>query len=85
MAMAMMAISAPFGSGALGVRSKVRPPMFLTVRYAATGDNTSLPLDSAKFDKKRFRHDWTRSDNYNRKGFGHKKETLELMNSQYTS
>ncbi|XP_078171654.1 4-hydroxy-3-methylbut-2-enyl diphosphate reductase, chloroplastic-like isoform X2 [Carex rostrata] len=92
-----MAISALLGSdrfisGALGQRavigvwSKVRPPM--TVRYAATGDsfsNESFPLDSAEFDKKKFRYDFTRSDNYNKKGFGHKKETLELMNNIYTS
>jgi 4-hydroxy-3-methylbut-2-en-1-yl diphosphate reductase len=37
------------------------------------------------FDKKAFRHNLTRSDNYNRKGFGHKKETLELMSQEYTS
>ncbi|KAG6508723.1 hypothetical protein ZIOFF_034103 [Zingiber officinale] len=37
------------------------------------------------FDKKAFRHNLTRSDNYNRRGFGHKKETLELMNQEYTS
>ncbi|RZS01246.1 hypothetical protein BHM03_00031058, partial [Ensete ventricosum] len=37
------------------------------------------------FDKKAFRHTLTRSDNYNRRGFGHKKETLELMNQEYTS
>ena len=37
------------------------------------------------FDKKAFRHNLTRSEKYNRRGFGHKKETLELMNQQYTS
>jgi 4-hydroxy-3-methylbut-2-enyl diphosphate reductase len=37
------------------------------------------------FDKKAFRHNLTRSDNYNRKGFGYKKETLELMSQEYTS
>jgi len=60
----------------------------MIVRCAATGESSStasLPLDSAEFDKKQFRHNLTRSDNYNRKGFGHKKETLELMNSEYTS
>lgn len=76
-------------SPATGVRSSttgVRSPMI--VRCAATGESSStasLPLDSAEFDKKQFRHNLTRSDNYNRKGFGHKKETLELMNSEYTS
>ena len=34
------------------------------------------------FDKKAFRHNLTRSDNYNRKGFGYKKETLELMSQE---
>ncbi|KAK8963023.1 hypothetical protein KSP40_PGU018515 [Platanthera guangdongensis] len=63
-------------------------PSFLAVRCAATGDgelgSTSTTLDPY-FDKKAFRHNLTRSDNYNRKGFGHKKETLELMDREYTS
>lgn len=46
----------------------------------STGDS-----DGADFDAKVFRHNLTRSENYNRKGFGHKKETLELMNQEYTS
>ncbi|CAI8618513.1 unnamed protein product [Vicia faba] len=37
------------------------------------------------FDPKLFRKNLTRSDNYNRKGFGHKEETLKLMNREYTS
>nr|AFK35191.1 unknown [Lotus japonicus] len=37
------------------------------------------------FDAKVFRKNLTRSANYNRKGFGHKEETLELMNREYTS
>ncbi|KAD4179157.1 hypothetical protein E3N88_27748 [Mikania micrantha] len=40
---------------------------------------------SSDFDAKVFRHNLTRSDNYNRKGFGHKKETLELMSQEYMS
>nr|AER00471.1 1-hydroxy-2-methyl-2-(E)-butenyl 4-diphosphate reductase [Tanacetum parthenium] len=51
----------------------------LSVRCSA-GDST--PTD---FDAKVFRHNLTRSENYNRKGFGHKKETMELMNQEYTS
>ncbi|KAH9695963.1 4-hydroxy-3-methylbut-2-enyl diphosphate reductase [Citrus sinensis] len=39
----------------------------------------------AEFDAKLFRHNLMRSDNYNRRGFGHKEETMELMNQQYTS
>ncbi|KAJ4755756.1 hypothetical protein LUZ62_090161 [Rhynchospora pubera] len=94
-----MAISAQFGLGrftsgllappSTGVRAptpSVRPQ--LSFRCAASGEsssNGSASLDSAEFDKKQFRHNLTRSDNYNRKGFGHKKETLELMNREYTS
>ncbi|KAJ4762586.1 hypothetical protein LUZ62_072961 [Rhynchospora pubera] len=94
-----MAISAQFGLGrftsgllappSTGVRAptpSVRPQ--LSFRCAAAGEsssNGSASLDSAEFDKKQFRHNLTRSDNYNRKGFGHKKETLELMNREYTS
>nr|GEY19023.1 4-hydroxy-3-methylbut-2-enyl diphosphate reductase, chloroplastic-like [Tanacetum cinerariifolium] len=51
----------------------------LSVRCSA-GDST--PTD---FDAKVFRHNLTRSENYNRKGFGHKKETMELMNQEYTN
>jgi 4-hydroxy-3-methylbut-2-enyl diphosphate reductase len=51
---------------------------------AASSLSASASLD-ADFDKKQFRHNLTRSDNYNRKGFGHKKETLELMSQEYTS
>ncbi|KAL9231620.1 hypothetical protein vseg_006822 [Gypsophila vaccaria] len=39
----------------------------------------------SEFDPKKFRHNLTRSDNYNRKGFGRKQETLQLMNREYTS
>ncbi|KAJ1697197.1 hypothetical protein LUZ63_005709 [Rhynchospora breviuscula] len=94
-----MAISAQFGLGRFtsgllappttGVRTStplVRPQ--LSFRCAAAGEsssNGSASMDSAEFDKKQFRHNLTRSDNYNRKGFGHKKETLELMDREYTS
>nr|QEJ80893.1 4-hydroxy-3-methylbut-2-en-1-yl diphosphate reductase [Andrographis paniculata] len=37
------------------------------------------------FDAKGFRHNLTRSKNYNRKGFGHKEATLEQMSQDYTS
>ncbi|KMZ56018.1 4-hydroxy-3-methylbut-2-enyl diphosphate reductase [Zostera marina] len=40
---------------------------------------------SSNLDTKLFRHNLTRSENYNRKGFGRKKETLELINHEYTS
>nr|ABY57296.1 IPP/DMAPP synthase [Artemisia annua] len=52
----------------------------LTVRCSG-GDTSS----STQFDAKVSRHNLTRSENYNRKGFGHKKETLELMSQEYFS
>ncbi|KAF3779004.1 4-hydroxy-3-methylbut-2-enyl diphosphate reductase [Nymphaea thermarum] len=39
----------------------------------------------AEFDAKVFRKNLTRSKNYNRKGFGLKEETMELMNKEYMS
>ncbi|MFS7998754.1 putative 4-hydroxy-3-methylbut-2-enyl diphosphate reductase [Helianthus anomalus] len=54
----------------------------LSIR-CSTGD--SLITGDDEFDAKVFRHKLTRSDNYNRKGFGHKEETLEIMNQEYTS
>ncbi|KVI01963.1 LytB protein [Cynara cardunculus var. scolymus] len=57
----------------------------LSLRCSA--EELSLPSMAVgfDFDAKVFRHNLTRSENYNRKGFGHKKETLELMNQEYTS
>ncbi|KAG8634883.1 hypothetical protein MANES_17G098700v8 [Manihot esculenta] len=59
----------------------------LSVRCAAAGDESSSGSVSmeSEFDAKVFRHNLTRSKNYNRRGFGHKEETLELMNQEYTS
>ncbi|RHN61240.1 putative 4-hydroxy-3-methylbut-2-enyl diphosphate reductase [Medicago truncatula] len=37
------------------------------------------------FDPKVFRKNLARGENYNRKGFGRKEETLKLMNHEYTS
>ncbi|TVU45235.1 hypothetical protein EJB05_04713 [Eragrostis curvula] len=59
------------------VRCDASPP-------ASSSSSAAASLDP-DFDKKAFRHNLTRSDNYNRKGFGHKKETLELMSQEYTS
>uniref|UniRef100_A0A7C9EH18 4-hydroxy-3-methylbut-2-enyl diphosphate reductase n=1 Tax=Opuntia streptacantha TaxID=393608 RepID=A0A7C9EH18_OPUST len=59
----------------------------LSVRCAAgesPSSSASSAVDSA-FDPKAFRHNLTRSKNYNRRGFGHKEETLQLMNREYTS
>ncbi|GAB4853935.1 hypothetical protein Ancab_018144 [Ancistrocladus abbreviatus] len=58
----------------------------ISVRCSAesTSSSASAAVDS-DFDAKAFRHNLTRSKNYNRRGFGHKEETLELMNREYTS
>ncbi|XP_022763574.1 4-hydroxy-3-methylbut-2-enyl diphosphate reductase, chloroplastic-like [Durio zibethinus] len=61
-----------------------RKPIFVR----CSGDSTSsssIAVDPDNFDAKAFRHNLTRSKNYNRKGFGHKEETLALMNREYTS
>ncbi|KAG5238911.1 chloroplast biogenesis family protein [Salix suchowensis] len=52
----------------------------------AGGDDSTSPVSlESEFDAKVFRHNLTRSKNYNRRGFGYKEETLELMNREYTS
>ncbi|CAI9294670.1 unnamed protein product [Lactuca saligna] len=62
-----------------------RCPKPLFVR-CSNGDASSPSMaDGSDFDAKVFRHNLTRSDNYNRKGFGRKEETLDLMNQEYTS
>ncbi|KAK6805775.1 hypothetical protein RDI58_003560 [Solanum bulbocastanum] len=62
------------------------PKPFSVVR-CSTGE--AVPSSSAtaesEFNAKVFRKNLTRSANYNRKGFGHKEATLELMNREYTS
>ncbi|WMV13020.1 hypothetical protein MTR67_006405 [Solanum verrucosum] len=62
------------------------PKPFSVVRCSA---GEAVPSSSAtaesEFDAKVFRKNLTRSANYNRKGFGHKEATLELMNREYTS
>ncbi|MBA0631642.1 hypothetical protein Godav_000497, partial [Gossypium davidsonii] len=72
------------GSDNFGGRSEAlhfRKP--ISVRCST--DSTSVVVDPDNFDAKSFRHNLTRSKNYNRKGFGRKEETLELMNREYTS
>lgn len=69
------------GSGSL----RRRKP--LSVR-CSSGDETAPSLSGvmdSDFDAKTFRKNLTRGDNYNRKGFGYKEETLKLMNREYTS
>ncbi|KAK4405246.1 4-hydroxy-3-methylbut-2-enyl diphosphate reductase, chloroplastic [Sesamum angolense] len=57
-----------------------------SVRCSAAGEAaTSSSVESQDFDAKVFRHNLTRSKNYNRKGFGYKEETLEQMSQEYTS
>ncbi|KAJ6409702.1 hypothetical protein OIU84_009240 [Salix udensis] len=56
-----------------------------SVRCAGGDDSTSPVSLESEFDAKVFRHNLTRSKNYNRRGFGYKEETLELMNREYTS
>ncbi|KAK4562862.1 hypothetical protein RGQ29_005369 [Quercus rubra] len=51
---------------------------------SSSSSSASVAVDS-DFDAKVFRKNLTRSKNYNRKGFGYKEETLELMNREYTS
>lgn len=48
-------------------------------------DSSSSVAVESEFDAKVFRKNLTRSKNYNRKGFGHKKEIADLMNREYTS
>ncbi|KAJ0657718.1 putative 4-hydroxy-3-methylbut-2-enyl diphosphate reductase [Helianthus annuus] len=57
----------------------------LSVRCSSGGGSPSSVSIPSDFDGKVFRHNLTRSDNYNRKGFGHKKETLQLMTQEYAS
>ena len=51
---------------------------------SASASSSSVAVDS-NFDAKVFRRNLSKSENYNRRGFGHKDETLALMNSEYTS
>ena len=55
-----------------------------TADDSSSSSSASVAVDS-DFDAKVFRKNLTRSKNYNRKGFGYKEETLELMNREYTS
>ncbi|KAH7575130.1 hypothetical protein ACOSP7_005467 [Xanthoceras sorbifolium] len=68
-------------AGVLAVRS--RKP----VSVKCSGDeHPAAPVSlGSDFDAKKFRHNLTRSENYNRKGFGLKEETLEFMSQEYAS
>ncbi|XP_052193456.1 4-hydroxy-3-methylbut-2-enyl diphosphate reductase, chloroplastic [Diospyros lotus] len=88
-----MAISLQFGRFTTGTELSSLPVIRVfpcrkpfSVRCAAgdSDSSSSVAVDS-DFDAKVFRKNLTRSENYNRKGFGYKEETLKLMNREYTS
>lgn len=53
------------------------------VRNAASDSTVDTTIE--EFDTKAFRRTLSRKENYNRKGFGLKEETLEEMNNEFTS
>ncbi|KAK3195565.1 hypothetical protein Dsin_026875 [Dipteronia sinensis] len=67
-----------------GFAFRRRKPVSVKCRSADEPPADSLSFGS-DFDAKKFRHDLMRSENYNRRGFGLKEETLEFMNQAYTS
>ncbi|XP_008790227.2 4-hydroxy-3-methylbut-2-enyl diphosphate reductase, chloroplastic-like [Phoenix dactylifera] len=75
-------------SNPAGIRPRTGGSALVSVRCgglrAVSNDESTIALEP-DFDTKEFRHNLTRSENYNRRGFGHKKATLELMNREYTS
>ncbi|PKA49618.1 4-hydroxy-3-methylbut-2-enyl diphosphate reductase, chloroplastic [Apostasia shenzhenica] len=78
------------GGAAAGIRPRLAggKPTVLPVRCSTPGSGggeSATTILDPDFDKKAFRHNLTRSDNYNRNGFGRKEETLELMDREYTS
>ncbi|KAK1268358.1 hypothetical protein QJS04_geneDACA006608 [Acorus gramineus] len=77
--------SSSLAAAARSGRGGGRRRLPLSVRCGGGGDGETAAAESAEFDAKAFRYNLTRSANYNRKGFGHKEETLELMNREYTS
>lgn len=71
-------------AGAAALRCRKPLSVKCTADDSSSSSSASVAVDS-DFDPKVFRKNLTRSKNYNRKGFGHKEETLELMNREYTS
>lgn len=63
---------------------RCRKPLSVRCSAESSSSPASMAVES-EFDAKVFRKNLTRSKNYNRRGFGHKEETLELMNREYTS
>ncbi|KAF7126745.1 hypothetical protein RHSIM_Rhsim11G0172900 [Rhododendron simsii] len=59
----------------------------LSMRCAAgksLSGSVAMDVTDSDFDAKVFRHNFMRSTNYNRRGFRHDEETLELMRREYT-
>ncbi len=52
---------------------------------SAAAPATASEQSEQQFDSKAFRKTLTRSENYNKTGFGHKKEMLLQMEEEYTS
>lgn len=71
----------PFGSPSLHYRSY----RALVVRSDGALLSTPEPMLREAVDTKAFRRSLTKNDNYNRTGFGRKKEMLELISEEYTS
>lgn len=63
---------------------RLRKPLSVRCSAGDSSSSSSVAVDP-DFDAKVFRKNLTRSKNYNRRGFGRKEETLELMNQEYTS
>ncbi|GMH23559.1 hypothetical protein Nepgr_025402 [Nepenthes gracilis] len=76
------ALSLPENHARFGVMWCRKP---ISIRCIGESASSLASATDSDFDPKIFRHNLTRSKNYNRKGFGHKEETLELMNREYTS
>ncbi|KAF8013610.1 hypothetical protein BT93_I1460 [Corymbia citriodora subsp. variegata] len=70
--------------GSLAGPGAARPRRALSVRCSGDPSSAAVSADG-DFDAKVFRHNLTRSKNYNRKGFGYKDETLQLINREHTS
>ncbi|CAN6309484.1 unnamed protein product [Urochloa humidicola] len=81
---AAAASSSPRGLGRRQRRSLAPSSVRCDAAPPSSSAAAAASLDP-NFDKKAFRHNLTRGDNYNRKGFGRKEETLQLMSQEYTS
>ncbi len=61
----------------------------MVVRGDAAGGSSAAAAseqsEQQQFDSKAFRKTLTRSENYNKTGFGYKKEMLLQMEEEYTS